>query len=144
MFREKIRTCPEIVLYFIIDAFGAFIWRMNHDMADGRIAAHHHPAIDKDIVQAGIRQREAVEQCKRFGIEQPFDNDGKAGPDYWKWYRWWDAWKHGMSNDEWDIIDAASSRADGLTEEELQRYRPPGSWQTEATNIGMDCEDATI
>jgi hypothetical protein len=35
----------ELELYFVIDYCGGFIWRMNHDMCDGRIPREDWPAI---------------------------------------------------------------------------------------------------
>ena len=32
-----VTTCTEQELYFYINTFGGIIWRLNHDMADGRI-----------------------------------------------------------------------------------------------------------
>jgi len=39
----------EIDLFLYIDAIGGFIWRLNHDMADGRIDESEHAALNKDI-----------------------------------------------------------------------------------------------
>ncbi len=130
-FTELITTGPEIHLYFVIDHIGAFTWRMNHDMAHGRIPDKAHAAIDKDITTASVQQRAAVEQCRRFGVEEPRDDQGHPTPDYWKWYRWWDAWKKGLSDDEWRVLNEALSRPDGLTKAELKLYRPAGTWQDE-------------
>ncbi len=126
-----ITETPEIMVYFEIDACGSFIWRMNHDMAHGRIESKQHKAIDEDVERVREQQKKAVLQCKRFGVE-PNDAEGNPTPDYWKWYRWWDAWKKGLSDEEWRKVDVAVSRKEGPTEEELLSYRPEGSWLAEA------------
>jgi hypothetical protein len=132
-FTEKIMNGPEIELYMMIDYIGGFIWRMNHDMGDGRIPAEHHAGIDSSIVTAREQQHQAVRQCVRFGVEEPIDDKGGASPDYWKWFRWWDSWKGEMGNDEWKLLDAALSRDGGLTADEVRDYRPPGDWRASET-----------
>ncbi len=127
-FRRRVETCSEIDLYFTIDFFGAFIWRMNHDMADGRIPEEDHPGIDKDIERCSERSCIAVKQCSRFGVALPVDGENRPTDEYWKWYRWWDDWKHGMTVDEWDIVNAAHSR--GMTNSELKTHRPHGDWRS--------------
>ncbi len=131
-FTEAITQGTEITLYFLIDEIGAFTWRMNHDMAHNRIPVGDHAAIDKDITSASKQQRLAVEQCKRFGVEEPFDDQGVATPDYWNWYRWWDSWKKALTDKEWDVLNIALSKDDGLTEDEMLFYRPNGTWQDTA------------
>ena len=117
-----LETCPEIILYFFIDQCGEFVWRMNHDMADGRIPQKDHAAIDQDILKIQKQQQEAVQHLPRFGIAKPTEENGAPTSDYWQWYRAWDGWKKGMTNAEWQEVDTALSR--GLTEDELVKFRP--------------------
>ncbi len=138
VFMTTIDGCPEVVLYFLIDQLGAFIWRMNHDMADGRIEAKYHAAIDRDLDLARKQQKQAVQQCERFGVPQPIDSEGAACPKYWLWYRWWDKWKKGLSDDEWEALDAVLSCDRTMTEGEINKYRPPGGWQTQAAPESME------
>lgn len=133
-FQQRIETCSERDLYFTIDFFGGFIWRMNHDMADGRIPLEDHPAIDKDVSRCRERSCIAVKQCSRFGVDPAVDKDNRPTDDYWKWYRWWDGWKKGLSAEEWDVFDTANSR--GLTEEEERLYQPAGDWRGEVVTAG--------
>lgn len=124
------KTCDERMAYFFIDQCGAFIWRMNHDMADGRIEAKHHAGIDGDIMRVRERQQEAVAALTRFGLK-PVDDAGRPTAEYWAWYRWWDSWKKGMSNEEWRECDSAMTR--GMTPEEDARFRPSGDWRDSLT-----------
>lgn len=113
-------------IYFAIDMCGGFIWRMNHDLANGRIE-DPTGGIDRDIQQARQDQLAIVAALPRFGVSEPL-KDGRPTDQYWRWFRWWDSWKKAMSNDEWRECDAAMSR--GVTPEEDKRFRPSGDWRT--------------
>ena len=111
----------ELELYFTIDACGGFIWRMNHDMGHGWIPKEDWSAIDKDIVKMQELQKEAVNELSRVGVAVPLDAEGRPTPEYWTWYRAWDAWKKNLSEEKWQEVNAASAR--GLTLEEVARYK---------------------
>lgn len=113
---KPIQEMSEVELYFVIDGCGAFIWRMNHDMAHGRIEQEHHAAIDEDITRMRATQKEAILELPRVGIAQPLNEQGAGTPEYWTWYQTWSAWhKDKLSDGEWNDLNARISR--GLTEE---------------------------
>lgn len=118
-FTDLIAKCNELVLYFLIDEMGAFIWRMNHDMSHRRIPKKDHPAIDREIVGVRLKQSLAVEQLVRFEIK-PL-KDGQATEAYWSWYKMWDGWKKSLTDDEWNDLDKALSRE--LTDAEVEKYK---------------------
>lgn len=119
-FTDMITTGDEVVLYFLIDGLRAFIWRTNHEMCHGRIPPKDHAEGDRSVFAARRQSLLAVEQCKRFGIAA-LDDDGHPTDDYWTWYRRWDAWKKGLTDDGWAEVDAALLR--GLTADEAAQYR---------------------
>jgi len=123
---ETLKTCNEATLYCVIDGFGGMIWRLNHDMADGRIPGESHAGIDKEIMDMRKKSEAATLQLPRFGVEGAIV-DGKPTENYWKWFRWWDQWKHGLSDEEWREFDAAVVK--GLTPEEEEKFRPEGKWE---------------
>ena len=49
--KEKLDKGSEIFLWFYIENMGGFLWRMNHDLADGRIEST--PGIEKDTGSQG-------------------------------------------------------------------------------------------
>ena len=100
-FQKEAVAADEVGLYFIINAIGAFTWRMNHDLAHARIEST--PTIERNLVWMGERGALAVDQTVRFGVASPARDPetGQANPEYWKWYRFWDAWKKGMTDREW-------------------------------------------
>lgn len=129
---EKIKSYSEVMVYCFIDECGAFIWRMDHDMAHpGRIPQEDHAAIDADIIRVRKQQILAVRQLTRFEIKIPLDEDDRPTEDYWKWFRWWDKWKRGMNDDEWRRIDAMLSG--NMSEDQIQQCRPNGKWQDPVT-----------
>ena len=126
---EAIESGPEIMTYMLIDNIGAFTWRMNHDMADGRIPKKDHAAIDEDIKQAVKEQQRLVRSLTRFGVKTPLDENDRPTEEYWKWYRWWSEWhKSTLTNEQWDELNAVLGME--MTEEQIQKYRPEGDWRT--------------
>lgn len=110
----------EVELYFAIDECGSFIWHMNHDMADGRIPEKDHAAIDEDIVRMRKLQVECIEQLPKFGISA-LDENCRATDAYWVWYRKWNAWHKGMSDEAWRAVNA--SLKSGVTDDLVAKYR---------------------
>lgn len=102
--RSDILNFTEMELYFFIDECGGFIWRMNHDMADGRIPHDDHAGIDKDIARIHKHQLFALKQLVRFGVDIDLA-DPKPTENYKAWYGGWNAWKRNMGNEEWEQID---------------------------------------
>lgn len=101
---------------------GAFIWRMNHDLADGRIKATKEEiqSIDEDIMNIRKDQLEAVKQTIRFGVEQPVIGDNNAPTEkYWAWFRAWDSYIEGLSEEEWKILKQKIDNGEDCSE-----YRP--------------------
>ena len=123
--KAKIDSLDEIGLYFIINECGGFVWRMQHDMAHGRIPDDHHAAIDVDIVRIRGLQQYAVSKLDKLGFV-PTVEDGRPTEDYWKWFRWWDSYIKGLSNEEWNVLDNKIKK-----EEDISAYRPKGDWKIE-------------
>ena len=126
-FTEMIESGPEILVYFVIEHIGGFTWRMNHEMSHDRIPKESHAAIAQDIIKAKEQQVQSVRQIIRFGVETPLGENNVPTEDYWKWFRWWDSWKKGLSDDEWNRCNRISPT--DMTEEQLAEYRPAGRWQ---------------
>ena len=120
-------TSSELEIYLLVDTCGAFIWRMNHTRSRGHISDDEWSGVAKDVEGARRDQVKLLSALPRFGLDRPLDEDGRPTAEYWLWYRWWDAWKKGLTDDEWRRLDAAMSR--GMTPEEAVRWRPEGSWQ---------------
>lgn len=119
--QKPVSEMNELELYFLIDFVGAFTWRMNHDMAHGRIPVADHAAIDADIIRLREEQIAAIKELPRFGVV-PFV-EGKERPTeaYWTWYRTWDGWKKDMTDEQWNAFNAATK--DGVTTEQVANYK---------------------
>jgi hypothetical protein len=113
----------EVDTYFLIDECGAFMWRMNHDMAHGRIPQESHKAIDEDIVAVRELQQFTVDNLQRFGVDPESAKDRKNG-DYWKWYGFWDKWKKGLSNEEWNALFELMT-----TKQSYEKFLPKENWK---------------
>lgn len=128
--RKTVQEMNEVELFMLIDFCGAFIWRMNHDMGHGRIPEADCPAIEADIVKMRENQLSAVKELPRIGVITPLDENNRPTPAYWTWYRTWNAWKEGLTDERWREVDAAVTR--GLTPEEVVSFR------AEAFNSGAN------
>jgi len=118
---KALKDLNELELYFFIEECGYFCWRMNHDMADGRVPQAEHAKIDADVVKIHARQVEAIKELPRFGVEHPLKDGGGGSDTYWAWYRKWKTWHQSMSDAQWQEVNAAT-RA-GITAELLEKYR---------------------
>ena len=88
----------EMEYYQVIEGLGGFAWRMDHDLADGRIE-DETGGIDKDIQDARKISATLVAELKeKFGVippeECPKVEPGKEAPPapkgkiyYWDWYK---------------------------------------------------------
>ena len=121
--KAKILEMNEVNTYFLIDECGAFTWRMNHEMAHGRIPKESHAAIDKDIKGVKELQQFAVDNLTRFGVDPTTAKDGENG-EYWKWYHFWDGWKKGLSNEDWNKVMVLISQNKPFDE-----YMPTKTWR---------------
>jgi hypothetical protein len=127
-FQQLCKSCPEILLYFTINELGGFIWRMNHDMADFRIAAEDHPAVSQDVTKAQVQIQFAVDQTTRFGVSMPRNTEssnGGATPEYWTWFQRWDDYVKSLTDEQFkelnSVMTAYSSSNDAT---ELDKWHP--------------------
>ena len=70
----------------VIESLGGFIWRMNHDLAHGRI---EDPTgeIDREITEAGeISKKLVKEVCEKFGVVLKESEVVSGMIYYWDWY----------------------------------------------------------
>jgi hypothetical protein len=127
-FKKTVETCTEYSLYFIIHELTYFDWRMNHDIADGRIETSKIKSIDEDLVKIRKLVEYAREQTKRFGVKETtidgeryynekikgngllekltdkrdYPKDKQYSSDeYINWYEKWDKWKDNLTDKEW-------------------------------------------
>lgn len=117
--KEKLDTGCEHLLYFMIDGIGGFVWRMEHDLADGRIEST--PGIEEDLLTMRETQQYATTQLSRVGVEGALDENLRPTDVYWKWYKTWDKYIKGLSDEDFYKLDKLSQ--DG-TDSELDYMRP--------------------
>jgi hypothetical protein len=121
--KEEILKLNEVDTYFLIDECGEFMWRMNHEMAHGRIPQESHADIQENIDNVREIQVFAVNNLQRFGVDPESAKDIKNG-DYWKWYNFWNIWKKGLSDEEWDAVNLLISK-----KESYEKYLPKNTWK---------------
>lgn len=121
--KTDILKMNETDSYFLIDECGAFMWRMTHDMSHGRIPKESHAAIQEDIDGIWEIQKFVVNNLMKFNIDPESAKDKKNG-DYWKWFRFWDNWKKGLSDEDWNSIKQLMKN-----NESYDKYLPEGTWK---------------
>jgi hypothetical protein len=101
-FKKVVETCDETLLYLTISNVGGGLFYVRHDLADGRIEST--PELEQWLTEAQEMIEYAVDQTKRFGISKPRDERKMATPEYWTWFRRWDAWWEDLDDEEKDEI----------------------------------------
>ena len=114
--QEKFKTFPEYKVYFMIEECGGFIWRMNHDLGDGRIEDTPDGAIAKDIERIREIQQLLADELPRFGVKVKNKTTGRVTEDYIEWYNYWHDWHKGMSDEQWRMVNNRLSRKEDITE----------------------------
>lgn len=120
-----VTTCTEQELYFYINTFGGMIWRLNHDMADGRIEE------ELDLTPYQYALEYCVMHTPRFGvtIDEPKEGEHvKATDSYWAWFRWWDEYfQRTLTNEEYEDYRRKADNG-----EDISQFRPTGDWRDNA------------
>ncbi len=120
----------EAALYLLIESIGGYTFYTNHELADGRLP--EDPEIHKELAQAQKEIEFAVDHTTRFGVTTPRNDKGIAGEDYWKWFRWWDAYAKGLSDADYRKFDVAVQKATEA-QKALKKWRPKGDWRPKPT-----------
>ena len=118
--QQDILSMDEVTTYFLIDECGAFIFRMTHDAAKGEIPKENQDMIMADVNNIRTLQKFAVDNLTRFGVNPETAQDRENG-EYWKWYRHWDKWKKGLSDETWKLVASGN----------YKEYLPTKSWNEE-------------
>lgn len=117
-----VATCKEQELYFYINSLGGIIWRLRHDMADGRIKEN----LDLMPYQYAIEY--CIMHTPRFGVKINEPEEGehvKATDSYWAWFRWWDEYFQRTLTDE-EYKDYQQRLNNG---EDISKFHPTGDWR---------------
>ena len=104
---QKPSTMSEYALYSNIEAQGGRMFYYRHDWYDGRFGMDKMSAEEFEQtmqkMQDGIA--EFINQTVRFDVEAPVrDEAGQANESYWAWYRPWNEWEKGLSEDEFNRV----------------------------------------
>jgi hypothetical protein len=125
------QTCDEVTLFLMIEGMGAVVSRLGHHETEGLIA--FQPAVERELEVARRQVEIARDQAVRFGVPEPVYvlEIGVLGPQYQRWYEFWETWKRGMSNDDWRTFDDlhARARSGEGTSEAYQHLLPKVGWQ---------------
>jgi hypothetical protein len=124
---EELELLTEQEIYFAINTLGGFIWRMNHDMADGRIESTDGIMKDLDMAQYNIEY--FVVLSSKFGtktkVAKTVNEHVHQTKEYWTWYRWWDDYfQKELTTSEWkEYMKLLKDKKD------VSCYRPSTDWE---------------
>ena len=97
------------------------LWRLNHDMADGRIEE-----VDTTDIQYGLEY--LVNKTRKFGVELPEPEAGKhlePTESYLTWFKFFhDHFHYWLTDEEWKNYQKARKN-----KEDVSAYMPQGSWK---------------
>jgi hypothetical protein len=111
--KKEIENYAEYALYFMIDGFGSYIWRTNHDIHHDRYPMT--PEIEESLKKVSEIQQLCLQQLSKFGVDPESAKD-RANGDYWKWYTFWDNWKKDMSDKEWRKLEKKMSQKEDVSD----------------------------
>jgi hypothetical protein len=130
-------TCPEVVLYFLIDQMGGMAWRLRHDAyrdgGRGYLTKEQADGMIAEATKISKRVQSIVPQVKRFGVDPVLAKKNNPileieveapSPQYWAWFRWWDEYVKGLSDEKFRELDVAM-----IAESDLSSWRPEGDWR---------------
>jgi hypothetical protein len=117
-----VTTCSEQELYFYINTLGGMLWRLNHDMAHGRIEKN------LDLSPYFYAIEYCVMHTTRFGVEIEEPKAGehvKPTVSYLAWFCWWDNYfQNTLSQEEYEIYRHKVHKG-----EDVSQFRPAGDWR---------------
>ena len=111
-----------------IEDFGGYIWRLNHDAADGRIELTEKENESLERVQYALEY--LVYYTRKFGVT--FSREPEAGKhierseDYNAWYGHWNKFFNSLSIEKMDEY-----RRRRLNNEDLSDLLPKTNWKGE-------------
>lgn len=124
--KKILDECSEIFLWASIEESGGFLWRMNHDLADGRIQST--PGIEAGLITMRANQEYAIDQLERFGVPDPRKDKRKK---YWDWYK---TWKDFWTSVDPEIYNEINRRLKADSKDACEEYRPDGLITTPPTD----------
>lgn len=87
----------ELEYFMTIEALGGFIWRTEHDLADGRILDPDNKISEEIQKERGLSEKLVGELTEKFNVVHPKDSQTGFGKPplpapagkiyYWDWYR---------------------------------------------------------
>jgi len=104
--------------FFLIDECSSFIWKMNHDLSDGKIEESAIPTITEDVQQIANLQKFAVDNLDRFGVDVSKLNEENGSDDLKNWHTHWNTWRSELSDEEWKKVSIG----------EYEEYLPKNRW----------------
>ena len=118
--KKTIEEMDEMSSYFLIDAIGGILWRVNHDASHGRVEIT--PQMTEEMEYLREQQFHCLNQLGKFGVDPESANDRENG-DYWKWFRHWDTWKKELTDEQWDEFNHKMSQ-----KEDCSALLPTKKW----------------
>ena len=113
--KSDVLALDEVMTFFLIEECASFIWRITHDLAEGKIEQGQQTQDDlQEIVHL---QNFAVDSLNRFGVKNNKE-------DLKKWYDHWFKWRDELPKENWEKVSLG----------EYEEYLPKTKWNEDSPN----------
>lgn len=120
--KDSIKDWSEPKVFTTLQCLGSIVFRLQHDMADGRIEE------DLDLTPYQYAMEYLALQTSRFGVQIEEPKEGEhvlTTKSYLAWYDWWYNYlDFSLSDDEWKDFKKRLEN-----DEDVSMYRPEGDWK---------------
>lgn len=125
----------EIDIWKKIDNLGGIIWRINHEVADGRLTLSQQQK--QNLLEYQYALEYLVYYTRKFGVE--FTQEPQKGlhvehsSDYLAWFRFWHNHFNSMSREEYNAF--VDKKQNG---EDISGFLPSTTWKEALqSNVGL-------
>lgn len=129
-FQRTIKTLPDYEVYFIIEEFGTLIAKLDAAIRCKMVVLTNK--IQKQIEDADYMINLAVQETRRFGVDDLLVVNNEvvdSSPKYRQWYRFWKRWRFDIPEETWKaFVQARTNKQD------LSQWLPKNSWQDDETD----------
>jgi hypothetical protein len=116
--KKELESACEQHIWLTIEGLGGVVWRMEHDLSDGRIEST--PEIEEDLLKMREMSKFAARQISRFRAEV-LDENGRPKKEYWDWYETWKEYVEELSDADFHELGKLAKEG---TSPELDYMRP--------------------
>jgi len=123
--QQMVENCSEAELYMFINSIGGMMFR-------GR---HYGWMPHSEQISLQAQMENAARYVKRYTCADTVDENGLVTAHYWSWFRWWDKYVSGLSNEDWRKFEQLMNKyrddngfVSNTEPDFFKQWRPEGKW----------------